>query len=187
MADQDKVNLQREYDELDKVLAAQPLLKAPRHTSARVMARLAALPQQTSVANLNSLNIQVVAPVIKYVPPAVRPLPQAPFELADDTEVTERRQNRLLVSLIFSGALSGLVVLLVWFLWPAINNFVFGPSGDPELQARLVSLQILWAEVNRFLMSNSLLLPSLLSAAVGLALMTFLMFGNNLRQNLRLE
>ena len=76
MADLNEMNLvpdPRNYDELDRALAARPALKAPRHTRSRVMAGIAALPQTGAATATTMLAAKYPVPAIKYVPPA--PLP----------------------------------------------------------------------------------------------------------------
>ena len=175
----------REYDELEKVLAERPTLKAPRHTKGCVMARIAALPQTGRVTATSLLTAKYPAPPIKYVPPAVQPLPE-PIE-----EVSEDQSRRILMGIIFTGAWTGLCLLLLWVIWPAISNLIFGPPSDPQMQAHLATLQSIWDNVTKFLSefitAYGSLLPTLLSGAVGLALMTFLLFGNNFRRTLQTE
>lgn len=183
-------------DELDRVLAARPALKAPSHMSSRVMARIAALPPQASVAgpvgSPATWTIAAPAPVIKYVPPEVKPLPQ-PFEAAayhvDD--LLDKQQRRYSIGLVFTGVWLGLCALILWTLWPAISNLVLGSSSDPDMQARLATLQKVWNNVveftGQFVAAVVPMLPTLLSAAVGLALMTALIFGGGLNRRFRTQ
>lgn len=183
-------------DELDRILAGRPALKAPSHMSSRVMARIAALPPQASVAgpisNPATWTIAGSAPVIKYVPPEVKPLP-LPLDtvVARVDDILDKQQSRYSMGLIFTGVWLGLCALVLWTLWPAINNLVFGPSSDPDMQARLATIQKVWNNVSNFtgdfVAAVVPLLPTLLSAAVGLALMTALIFGSNINRRFRTE
>ena len=183
-------------DELDRVLAARPALKAPSHMSSRVMARIAALPPQASVAGPVSSPatwmVATSAPVIKYVPPEVKPLPQ-PLDAAaaNVDDILDKQQRRYSLGLIFTGVWLGLCILALWTLWPAISNLVFGPSSDPDMQARLATLQKVWNNgsdfVREFLAAIAPLLPTLLSAAVGLALMTALIYSSNVTRRFRTQ
>lgn len=182
-------------DELDRVLAARPALKAPSHMSSRVMARIAALPPQASVAgpisNPAIWTIAAPAPVIKYVPPEVKPLPQPLDAAARVEDILDKQQHRYSMGLIFTGVWLGLCALVLWTIWPAVSNLVFGPSSDPDMQARLAMLQKVWSNVSNFtgdFISAILpLLPTLLSAAVGLALMTALIFSSNINRRFRTQ
>ncbi len=183
-------------DELDRVLASRPALKAPSHMSSRVMARIAALPPQASVAgpvsNPATWLIAASAPVAKYAPPEVKPLPQ-PLDVvaARLDDLLDKQQRRYSMGLIFTGFWLGLCALLLWTVWPAISNLVFGPSNDPDMQARLATLQKVWSNVasftGDFISAIVPLLPTLLSAAVGLALMTALIFGSNINRRFRTQ
>jgi hypothetical protein len=180
----------RQADELDRVLAARPVIKAPSHTASRVMARIAALPQASVAGPVsNPLAWAATAPVIKYAPPEVKPLPQ-PFDtIAQTEEILEKQQNRYFMGLAFMGVWLGLCLLLMWTIWPAVSNLVFGPSSDHEMQVRLEVLQSVWLNVSTFVSDFVLqvlpLLPTILSASVGLALMTALIFGRNFNRGLR--
>jgi hypothetical protein len=183
-------------DELDRVLAARPALKAPSHMSSRVMARIAALPPQASVAgpisNPATWMVATPAPVIKYVPPEVKPLPQ-PVDAAADRvdDILDNQQRRYSMGLVFTGVWLGLCILVLWTLWPAISNLVFGPSGDLDMQARLATLQKVWSNVSDFVREFASAiapqLPTLVSAAVGLALMTALIFSSNITRRFRTQ
>jgi hypothetical protein len=184
----------RQPDELDRVLAARPRLKAPSHTASQVLARIAALPQGSPagpVSNPVTWAMAAPASALKYIPPEVKPLPQPLDNFAQSEEILERQQRRYFVGLVFTGAWLGLCLLLLWTVWPAASNLVFGPSSDPEMQVRLAVLQSVWAAVTDFLSDFVAavipLLPTLLSAAVGLALMTALIFGSNFSRRLRTE
>lgn len=184
-------------DELDRVLAARPSLKAPSHMSSRVMARIAALPPQVSPAGpvANSATWAIAgastAPVIKYAPPEVKPLPQPLEAIARAEDLLDKQQRRYFAGLIFMGIWLGLCLLALWVVWPAVANLVFGPSSDPEMQVRLAVLQGIWSNgvnfVSDFVAAVVPLLPTLLSAAVGLALMTALIFGGGINRRLRTE
>jgi hypothetical protein len=183
-------------DELDRVLVARPALKAPSHMSSRVMARIAALPPQASVAgpisNPATWMVATPAPVIKYVPPEVKPLPQ-PVDAAADRvdDILDKQQRRYSMGLVFTGVWLGLCILALWTLWPAISNLVFGPSSDPDMQARLETLQKVWNNtfdfVRDFASAIAPQLPTLVSAAVGLALMTALIFSSNITRRFRTQ
>ena len=188
-------NSLRHSDELDRVLAARPALKAPSYTACRVMARIAALPLQASTAgpisNPATWAIGISAPVIKYIPPEVKPLPQPLDTITQAEEILDKQQRRYFIGLAFMGAWLGLCLLVLWAVWPAISNLFFGPSNDLEMQVHLAVLQSAWRNVINFL-SNFVtvvvpLLPTLLSAAVGLALMTALIFGNSINRRLRTQ
>ena len=182
-------------DELDRVLAARPSLKAPSHMSSRVMARIAALPPQASpagpVSNPATWAIAGAAPVIKYASPEVKPLPQPLEAIARAEDLLDKQQRRYFAGLIFMGIWLGLCLLGLWTVWPAISNLFFGPSSDPEMQVRLSVLQSVWTNTFNFLADFVAavvpLLPTLLSAAVGLALMTALIFGGGFNRRLRTE
>jgi hypothetical protein len=183
-------------DELDRVLAGRPALKAPSHMSSRVMARIAALPPQASVAGPISSPatwaIATSSPVIKYMPPEVKPLPQ-PLDTvtAQVDDILDKQQRRYSMGLIFTGVWLGLCALVLWTLWPAVSNLVFGPSSDPDMQARLATIQKVWNNVAdftfNFISAVVPLLPTLLSAAVGLALMTALLFSSNINRRFRTQ
>lgn len=183
-------------DELDRVLAARPALKAPSHMSSRVMARIAALPPQASVAgpisNPATWMVATPAPVIKFAPPEVKPLPQPVDAVADRVdEILDKQQRRYSMGLIFTGVWLGLCILVLWTLWPAISNLVFGPSSDPDMQGRLETLQKVWNNVSDFARDFASAIapqfPTLVSAAVGLALMTALIFSSNITRRFRLQ
>jgi len=189
MADFNNLNNQlntREYDALDKALAARPQLKAPRHTRDRVMARIIAAPQTDLVRAVSNMAARYPAPAVKYAPPVALPLPE-PVEAA---EVAERSQRRLIWGFIFTGMWLGLCLLAVWAIWPAVSNLIFGPSTDPAMQAHLATIQAVWKSVTGFLAdfwsTYGLLLPSLISGAIGLGLMALLIFGPTQRR-LRLQ
>ena len=183
-------------DELDRVLLGRPALKAPSHMSSRVMARIAALPPQASVAgpisNPATWTIAAAVPVIKYVPPEVKPLPQPLDTVAARVDdMLDKQQRRYSMGLIFTGVWLGLCALVLWTVWPAISNLVFGPSGDLDMQARLATIQKVWTNVSDF-MGDFIsaivpMLPTLLSAAVGLALMTALIFSSNINRRFRTQ
>jgi hypothetical protein len=184
MADLNELNqnLQtREYDELEKALVARPLLKAPRRTRENVMARIAALPQtEQAVMTLTAtLAARYPAPTVKYMPSAVLPLPDPPVELLE--EAAEQRQRRMVWGVIFTGMWLGACLFGLWLIWPAVSNLIFGPPTDPEMQAHLQALQTFWNNLTGFLVNTwstyGLLLPSLLSGAIGLSLMMTFIFG----------
>ena len=170
-----------EYDELDRVLAARPPLKAPRSTRANVMALIATAPQlQFTVGPV----ARYAVPPVVYAAPLV--LPDRPVIEVADEQQAERQQRRLLAGFIFTGIWSGACLLLVWLLWPAVSNLIFGPSADPGMQARLVVLQDLWGSlthvVGNLVTANGPLVPTLLSAAVGIGLMLTLLYGPSSRR-----
>ncbi len=183
----------RNYDALDRVLAAQPRLKAPRHTAASVLNRIASQPQikPSSVSMLAGAPVKYPVPVIKYAPPVALPLP----DLAEEVlyKAAAKRQRQLVVGLAFTSLWVGLCLFGLWLVWPAVSNLVFGPSSDPEMQVRLANLQNAWNTLTRFLSdflsANGAILPTLISAAVGLGLMTAIFYSSsfNARRQFRLE
>ncbi len=190
MADLNELNMHqqpREYDELEKALTTRPMLGAPRHTSARVLARIAALPQTEYVSTPMLLAARYPAPAIIYHAPAVLPLPEAIDAL--EIEAIEKGQRRLIFGLMFTGAWLGLCLLALWVIWPAISNLIFGPSSDPEMQARLATLQGMWNGLVGFLSdfwtAYAPIMPTIISGAVGLGLMTALIFGPTRFRRLR--
>ncbi|HEX2911892.1 MAG TPA: hypothetical protein VH186_13875 [Chloroflexia bacterium] len=192
MADINEINLNkepREYDELDRVLSVRPMLKAPRHTSARVMALIANVPQLETSAAFKMV-AQGDPAVVKYAAPAALPLPaEEAFEPFEASETVERRQRRYLFGIIFTGAWSGLCLLVLWLIWPAISYLLFGPSSDPEMQVRLDVLTSLWTGFvgffSDFIATYGWLLPSLVSGAVGLSLMAAFLFNYSPRRTMR--
>ncbi len=187
MADFNQLNTHSsrpEYDAIEQALAARPRLSAPRHTSARVMARLAAMSQaETALIKAT----RYPAPVIKYVSPAALPLPDAPEAL----ELTPQRQRRQAWGFMIMGMWLGGCLLALWAIWPAISNLVFGPSSDPATQAHLETLQSLWNGYIGFWaevwLAYGIWLPSILSGLVGLAVMLVLVLGPTRRRPLSFQ
>ncbi len=169
------LSTKREYDAIEQALAARPLLRAPRHTSSRVLAQIMAL----SPAESTRKALPVAA---LYAIPAVRPL-----GYYDSGSNESQPPPRLLAGYIFTGAWSGLCLFLMWLVWPAISNLFFGPSTDPEMQGRLEFLQAGWSNVygliTDFLRTYDPLLPSLLSALLGLAVMAAILYRSSFKQN----
>ncbi len=156
-----ELNNERQYDNLEQILAARPLVRAPRNTMSRVMARIAALPQQNSVANFAP---PAVTP-IRYAPPPVLPLPEA------EDEVAQLRGR--LTRLIFTSAWISLSALFIYLIiWPAISNLFLGGQNDFNLVLRTVQLwNGLVNMVSSVFATIAPLLPSMLSALVGLVIM----------------
>lgn len=189
MADYNNLNSKqpaRDYDALDEVLAMRPARKAPRHTRDRVMARIIAVPQTDLAKVTNTLAARYPAPAVKYSPPVALPLP----EPVEATEFAAKRQSRVWWGFMVTGVWFGLCLLALWAIWPAISNLIFGPSSDPQMQAHLATIQAVWNGFIGFLAdfwaTYGLLVPSLISGAVGLGLMAVLIFGPNQRR-LRLQ
>jgi hypothetical protein len=104
------------YDALERVLSERPILKAPRNTSQRVLARLAALqPAEAQV---------MMATRVKYAPPTALPLPDIEDE---DSLPINRRLGFYLFALGWVSLLIGLGAL-AWFfvLSPLLNGDKFG-------------------------------------------------------------
>ncbi len=174
----------RKYDELEKVLAARPMLKAPDTLRVNVMARIAVLPQYPYPYPSLIVPAKYAAPLLNYAS-AQTQLENAAILIVEEKVV--RQQRRLLVGFIFSGFWLGLCFLVVWLLWPALSNLIFGPSADPEMQARLAGLQSFWNDlsgfVGQFITNYGTLIPTILSLAIGLALMVAYLFGPGSRRN----
>ena len=168
MADLESRKESRKYDELDRVLAAQPLLKAPTNTRANVMARLATLPQ-------TQLSTVMAVSAARYAAPVLLP---DPIILESD----EREERRLLAGLIFAGAWLGLTMLVGWAVWLAFSNL----SPDP-----VTALINLWNNVATavvgFFSNYQNQLPTMVSLGVGLSVLVFYIFGPNLRRSNRLS
>ena len=156
-----ELNMERQYDALERALAARPLVRAPRNTAARVMARIAALPQQNPVATYAP---PPVVP-IRYTPPAALPLPEL-----DDTEQEMRRRLTKLVFTVTWVSLSALFIYLV--LWPLASNLLLGAHNDMNIISRAVQL---WnggvTLVGDLFTAIAPYLPSVMSAVAGLAIM----------------
>ncbi len=170
-----EMNNSQQFDGLEQILAARPLVRAPRNTVARVMAQITTMPQEIPLANFAPPKI---AP-IRYAPPTALPLPEI-----DDTVLrTNRRVNRI----VFTSLWVSLSALFMYLLiWPAFSNFFLGGSNDMNIIARFISLwQGLTGTVSNVFVAIAPLLPSLLSGLVGLAIM-LLIFGTQTRR-LRLE
>ena len=181
MADHELNTNHTEYDELDRALAARPPLHAPRTTRANVMARLATLPQtQTNLLTLDVPTARYAVPPLTYDRPGILP----DFDLAAfQPEPDERQQRRLLAGFIFTGAWAGACVLLVWLLWPAVSNLIFGPSTDLDMQTRLAALQAFWNGLGSFVANYGSQWPAALSAVVGLVVMLVLFYDSSPRRN----
>lgn len=177
---------QAEQDELDKILAARPKTRAPRQTAANVMALLAALPENKVDT---ALTPRYSAPVVNV---DFSPLAEPLFESAVafvEPDLNDSVQRGQLIGRVLAGLLAGFVTLLSWLIWPAISNLVFGPSNDPELQARLAFLQRVGDNIVSgfisFFVQYGAIMPTILSLVLGLSIMTTLIVNNRYRsQNL---
>jgi hypothetical protein len=170
-----EIALERQYDALERALAARPMVRAPRNTASRVMARIAALPQQAPMA---AFAPPQVAPR-RYEPPVALPLPEAEEEV--------HKVNRNLIKMVFTTtwiSLSALFIYLV--LWPAFSNLFLGGQNDFNIIGNLVRL---WNGLaSTFGMTFNLiapLLPSLISALIGIGIM--LIIFTRQRRHLGLE
>ncbi|MEI6045684.1 MAG: hypothetical protein WCS37_15160 [Chloroflexota bacterium] len=160
MTNDNDLHPERQYDTLEQALVARSVLRAPRNTVTKVLARIATLPQQAPPA---------ITPV-RYAPPVALPLP----ELDEEGWRLPRRG----VKVIFMASWVSLCLLFTYLLvWPALSNFLLGGSNDFEIVQSLIQL---WAELittgSAVFNAIAPLLPSLYSATVGLAIM-LLIFG----------
>lgn len=176
---------QAEQDDLDKILAARPKNRAPRQTAANVMALLAALPENKVDT---ALTPRYSAPVVNMdFSPVAEPL----FEAAAfvEPDLNDSAQRGQLIGRVLAGLLAGFITLLSWTIWPAISNLFFGPSNDPEMQARLAFLQRVGDNIVSgfisFFVQYGAIMPTILSLVLGLSIMTTLIVNNRYRsQNL---
>lgn len=169
-----KLNNERQYDTLERLMTTRPVVRAPHNTAARVLARIATLPQEVPTANFAPPKLNPV----RYNPPAALPLP----------EIQDRATpSRRVTGLMFTSAWLGLVALLVYVLiWPLINNLFLGGQEDMSIGLRLVQLgNGLLRTVTSLIELIAPVLPSLLSGIVGLAIM-LMIFGTQ-RQRLRMR
>lgn len=154
-------NFERQYDALERVLAARPMVRAPRNTASRVMASIATLPQQAPVATFAPPAISQV----KYAPPAALPLPEAEEEVG--------KVNRRVTGLAFTTTWISLCAFVIYLLvWPAISNLFLGGQNDMNVLTRTVQLWTgLVNTLGSFFTMVAPILPSLLSALIGLGIM----------------
>jgi len=165
----------RQYDDIEQALAGRPFNRAPHNTASRLMATIASLPQETSLATFAPPAVQTV----RYTPPAALPLPEA--------EEERNPLNRKFTRFYFTGAWLGACALFIYLIvWPGLSNLLLGGQDDMNVVTRLVQLGFgLVTVVGGFISLIAPLLPSLASALIGLLIM-LLIFGTQ-RRRLRLE
>lgn len=159
--------------ELEQALVALPKMPAPRHTLARVMARIASLPQlETDMA---ALSIAMAPPKIKYVPPVVE-MNQEAASMAQ--AVGERSGGFNPLGYLFIGLWATLCLTVGYLLWPGISYLIFGPSQNPDMQARLVALQNWWHNLttnfSTLFATTQPYLLTIVSALVGVAILLYI-------------
>ena len=147
------------YDALERVLSERPVLKAPRNTSHRVLARLSAL--QSTKAQVT------MAARVKYAPPTTLPLPDSEDE---NSLSVSHRLGFYLFALGWVSLLIGLGAL-AWFfgLSPLLHGDKFGLiywmlDTQDGLMSYGRNLLDLFAQTTPYL-------PSFLSLIAGLVLM----------------
>lgn len=157
-------SFERQYDALEIALAARPKVRAPRNTVSRVMAGIVTLPQQAPIATFAPPTLSHV----KYAPPAALPLPVAEEEV--------RKVNRKLTGLVFTTTWVSLCAFFIYLLvWPAVSNLFLGGHNEMNVLLRTVQLwNGLVTTVGGFFTTIAPLLPSLLSALVGLGIMVLI-------------
>ncbi len=162
-------------DDLEQALAMLPLVRAPGHTLARVLARIATIPQLE--INAAALSIGLVPPrIIKYAPPVLEPLTA---EAATTTHPANQRAGQFNpLGYLFIGLWLSLCIMGLYLVWPGIANLVFGPPQDADGLARLQVLQGWWSNLttNASLFFNmvQLYLPTIVSAVAGVLIMLYI-------------
>jgi hypothetical protein len=160
-SDEKQLNTERQYDTLEQALVARPVVRAPRNTVSRVMAQIAALPQQVPVTTF--VPPQVIP--IKYAPPVALPLPEVDEE--------GQRLHRSVTKVVVTATWVSLCALFIYLLvWPAASNLFLGGNHDFNIVGSLIRLWTgLVGTVGAVFNAVAPVLPSLLSAVVGLAIM----------------
>lgn len=161
-------------DELDLALAALPKRTAPRNTVARVLARIATLPQHD--VEMAALSIGLMPPRIKYVPPV---LEVNQVVVPGSTAHAEARPNERFnpIGYLIFGLWCSVCVILLYALWPLISALVIGPTPNADLGQRWDAVVHWWNNLamnfNSFLnVSQPYLLP-VVSACAGIAIMLY--------------
>jgi hypothetical protein len=167
-----------DWDELDY---ARPVARAPRNLSANVMARLAALSEAEHAVSLMADMPKYAAPVVKF------PIPQVAVYVPESAE----SHNRSWLGYVVLSAAAGLVMLFSWVLYPAVASWFFGVPADAAMQTRLDLVASVWRSFTSglvsFIVSYGAFIPMMISLAVGLVIMTTLIFSNNVRRQMALE
>jgi hypothetical protein len=169
------------WDDLDHALAARPVTRAPRNMSANVMARLAALTEAENAVALVADTPKYAAPVVKMSPPIAAVYIPEPIET----------HSRSWLGYVAVSAVAGLVTLVSWLLYPAVASWLFAVPADAAMQARLNLITGLWRSATSglvsFIVSYGAYIPMMISLAVGVIIMTTLMFSNNVRRQMAVE
>jgi len=165
----------RNYDNLEQILAGRPKEKAANDMADRVMARIAAL-SAIQVAPVTPLNKTLVEPSpvkVKYAPPPITPM----LDFSEDISPRQRRFNFYLFAMAWIGACLAIAALL-WTL--VINPILEGGNWSWLLKVQEWVMNLVDG-LNNFFSVVGPYLPTIVSVTVGVSLM-LIIFRSQQRQ-----
>lgn len=170
----DSTNAVHSDDEVDLALFALPKRSAPRNTMARVLAKIANLPQYD--VDVAALSIGLVPPRIKYVPPVIDANLIGTSETVRNSEVRPAERFNPVGYFVF-GAWCSVCVIVLCALWPVISALVIGPTPNADLGQRWDAVLHWWNNLTTnfavFLNVTGPYLLPVVSAFAGIAIMLY--------------